>query len=121
MSNLVNNCVDDLPHFSKFDPSTINASLTGLLDSNLSNIEALLDQNTEYNWDNLIAPIEELQTQLENYWSTVSHLNSVCNTDALRKAYSEAQPKISAYYTSLGQNHKLYSAYQQLDLSLIHI
>jgi oligopeptidase A len=121
MSNLVNNCVDDLPHFSKFDPSTINASLTELLDSNLSNIEALLDQNTEYNWDNLIAPIEELQTQLENYWSTVSHLNSVCNTDALRKAYSEAQPKISAYYTSLGQNHKLYSAYQQLDSSQLNL
>jgi oligopeptidase A len=95
--------------------------LTELLDSNLSKIEALLDQNTEYNWDNLIAPIEELQTQLENYWSTVSHLNSVCNTDALRKAYSEAQPKISAYYTSLGQNHKLYSAYQQLDSSQLNL
>lgn len=118
MSNIAINSAD-LPLFSTFDPSTINATLTALLASHLLKINALLKQNDHYTWQNLIAPIEELQTELENYWSTVSHLNSVCNTDALRKAYSEAQPKISAYYTELGQNHKLYSAYQQLDISLL--
>ena len=118
MSNIVINSAD-LPLFSTFDPSTINATLTAILASHLLKINALLKQNNHYTWQNLVAPIEELQTELENYWSTVSHLNSVCNTDALREAYSEAQPKISAYYTELGQNHKLYSAYQQLDISLL--
>ncbi|MEH6442423.1 MAG: M3 family metallopeptidase [Oceanospirillaceae bacterium] len=110
----------DLPQFSQLIVSDINPQLEGILARNLSEINALLAQGNQYSWDTLIAPIEEMHNTLDNFWSPVSHLNGVCNTDELRVAYNEAQPKLSAYYSQIGQNQELYNAYKQLDLSVLN-
>ena len=39
-------------------------------------------------------------------------MNSVINSDDLRDAYNACLPKLSEYSTELGQNEKLYEAYQ---------
>ena len=109
----------NLPAFSQLVVSEINPQLDKILHNNQQAIDAILQQAQKsdsdcYSWDNLVAPIEQLNDQLSNFWSPVSHLNAVCNTDELRLAYNEAQPKLSAYYTKIGQNHALYSAYKQL-------
>jgi len=44
------------------------------------------------------------------FWSPVSHLNSVMNRDALREVYNRCLPKLSAFYTEMGQNSELYNA-----------
>ena len=103
-----------LPNFSSIDTSAINSELDQILKHNNQQIDQLLAENTLYTWQNLVAPLEQLNDTLANFWSPVSHLNAVCNSDELRVAYNQAQPKLSAYYTRLGQNHQLYTAYQQL-------
>lgn len=108
------NSLAQLPKFSQLDPTKVNLALDEILNTNMQRIEALLSANSQYSWDNLIAVIDTLNDNLANFWSPVSHLNAVCNTDELRKAYNEAQPKLSAYYTQLGQNLQLYQAYQQI-------
>ncbi|MCJ8338364.1 MAG: M3 family metallopeptidase [Pseudomonadales bacterium] len=103
-----------LPNFSSIDTSAINSELDKILKHNNQRIDQLLAENSLYTWQNLVAPLEQLNDTLANFWSPVSHLNAVCNSDELRVAYNQAQPKLSAYYTHLGQNHELYTAYQQL-------
>lgn len=47
-------------------------------------------------------------------WGPVSHLNSVVNTPELREAYNSNLPKISAFFTELGQNLALFEKYKAL-------
>ena len=114
------NSLAQLPKFSQIDPAKINSALDEILHTNTQRIEQLLSANSQYSWDNLIAVIDTLNDNLANFWSPVSHLNAVCNTDELRKAYNEAQPKLSAYHTQLGQNLKLYHAYKQIQNTAIN-
>jgi len=117
----MSNSPAQLPKFSQIEPSQINAQLDVIVSDNLQSIETILCQNTDYTWDNLVAPIDALNDTLANFWSPVSHLNSVCNTDELRVAYNEAQPKLSSYYTQLGQNHQLYCAYRNINTANLSV
>src|SRR5690606_41938142 len=47
-------------------------------------------------------------------WSTVSHLNAVNNTPQIREAYEKCQPRITEYYTEMGQNRELFEAIGRL-------
>ena len=109
----------DLPLFSQIDPTTINSQLDTILANNKQRIETILHSGLDYSWENLVAPIEQLNDDLANFWSPVSHLKGVKNTDELRKAYNEAQPKLSQYYTELGQNEALYNAYKHINLTVL--
>ena len=44
-----------------------------------------------------------------------SHLNTVVNTPELRDAYNACLPKITAFYTDLGQNERLYRKFSRCD------
>ena len=59
-------------------------------------------------------PIEQMEDELAQAWSPVSHLNSVANSDELREAYNACLPLLSEYGTWSGQHSGLYEAYQQI-------
>lgn len=111
----VQSLIASLPPFSQLQPEQINPQIDQILSHNKTEIDRLLADNSQYTWDNLLAPIEQLNDDLANAWSPVSHLNSVCNSDELRDAYNSCRPKISAYYTELGQNRALFEAYLQIE------
>ncbi|MEH6635613.1 MAG: oligopeptidase A [Halioglobus sp.] len=103
-----------LPPFSSIEPSHVAPAIEQLIEGNKLTIEKLLAANSSYNWDNLLQPIEEMEDQLAQAWSPVSHLNSVCNSDVLREAYNACLPLLSQYGTWMGQNSNLCAAYQQI-------
>lgn len=103
-SSLVNR-----PVFSSIDVSLIETQLDKHLDNCKSVIETLQDVS-DPTWESLIQPLEEAHNALNLFWSPISHLNSVMNNDELREAYNACRPKLSAYYTDLGQNAHLYNA-----------
>ncbi|MGB1237096.1 MAG: M3 family metallopeptidase [Pseudomonadales bacterium] len=105
----------NLPQFSALDIAQINPQIDSILAENRAAIEEMLSRSGSYNWGNLLAPIEQLNDNLANAWSPISHLNSVCNSDELREAYNSCRPKISAYYTELGQNRALFEAYLEIE------
>jgi oligopeptidase A len=109
----------DLPLFSQIEPNTINSQLDAILANNKQQIATILNSELDYSWENLAAPIEQLNDDLANFWSPISHLKGVKNNDALRLAYNDAQPKLSQYYTELGQNETLYNAYKHINLSVL--
>jgi len=97
------------PNFSAVNIDTIESEL----DTLLQNYQTVVDQvSTEQQptWDSLVRPQETASNALDLFWSPVSHLNSVMNSDALREVYNRCLPKISAFYTALGQNAELYNA-----------
>ena len=103
-----------LPPFSRIEPEHVEPAIRQLIERNKQSIEDLLQQQQEYDWENLLQPIEQLEDELAQAWSPASHLNSVCNTDALREAYNVCLPLLSEYGTWMGQHTRLCDAYQSI-------
>ena len=103
-----------LPQFSKIKPEHVLPAIQETLNNCRKTIESVLEQNSEYTWDNLIQPIDEMDEKFSRAWSPVSHLNSVKNSPELREAYEACLPLLSEYSTWVGQHKPLYQAYKQL-------
>jgi len=99
-----------LPPFKQIKLSDIEPALDFILKENRVELKKLLDQPAPFSWKNLLAPIESLEDRLSQMWSPISHLNSVMNSEELRKIYERCLPKLIAYQTELGQNRALYDA-----------
>jgi oligopeptidase A len=104
----------DLPPFSRIEAHHVEPAIRQLLERNKRSIDELLETLDEYTWDNLLAPIEELEDELARAWSPVSHLNSVRNSDEIRQAYNACLPLLSDYSTWMGQHEALCAAYQAI-------
>ncbi|TDO97282.1 oligopeptidase A [Marinomonas balearica] len=106
-----------LPQFTKVDPSKIESQLDAILEKNRSALAECLENIDKPSWDNLIMVLDEQDDELSQFWSPVSHLNSVQNTPEIREAYNACIPKLTQYYTEIGQNRALYDAYKALEVS----
>lgn len=103
-----------LPPFSAISAAQVTPAISELIDQGRAQLEQLLASLTQPTWENLIAPLEAQGDKLDQAWSPVSHLNSVANSDELRKAYTESVALLTDYSTEFSQNEALYKAYQQL-------
>ena len=106
--------VTSLPQFAALDLDTFVERLDKLLDSNLTKIDTLLEAE-HFTWDNLVHPLEDMEDAVERFWSPLSHLHAVVNSQALRDCYQACLPKLSAYESAIGQNQPLYDAIRSLD------
>ncbi|NGZ14103.1 oligopeptidase A [Vibrio aestuarianus] len=107
----------DLPPFSAIKPEHVKPAVEKAINDCRAKIDQLLDGNTHPTWDNLVAPIEEVDDYLSRIWSPVSHLNSVMNSDELRDAYESCLPLLSEYGTWVGQHKGLFEAYKSIKAS----
>jgi oligopeptidase A len=103
-----------LPPFSRIRPEHVEPAIDELLARNRARIAELTGSGDARDWDSLVAVLEQINDELSQAWSPISHLNSVMNSDELRDAYNRCLPKLSQYWTELGQNQALYEAYKGL-------
>nr|BAL53527.1 oligopeptidase A [uncultured Gammaproteobacteria bacterium]BAL55736.1 oligopeptidase A [uncultured Gammaproteobacteria bacterium] len=103
----------ELPPFARIRPEHVEPAIDQILAENRARIAELL-RTSNYTWDNLIRPLEDLDDRLDKAWAPVRHLNAVVNSEPLRQAYNACLPKLSAYATELGQNLSLYEAHRAL-------
>jgi oligopeptidase A len=103
-----------LPAFSHIKPEDIVPAIDQLLEDNRALVKELLGNIQDISWDTLVAPLEEMNDRLAKAWSPVSHMNAVVNSDELRDAYNGCLPKLSQYWTEMGQNQEMYKAFKQL-------
>ncbi len=106
-----------LPPFSLIKPEHVEPALDALLAQSREVVATLLAANSEYGWDNLVQPLEEVDERIGRIWSPVSHMNSVLNSDELRAAYNACLPKLSDYGTEMGQHEGLFNAFTQIAAS----
>jgi len=109
--------ISQLPRFSEINIDTIELNLDSVLKENRQNLKQLLNNQTEYNWNSIIQPLEEMDNKLARVWSPVRHMNSVVNSEALRVVHDACVPKLSAYSTEISQNEDLYQAYLKIKQS----
>lgn len=107
----------DLPPFSAIKPEHVKPAVEKAIEDCRTEIEKRLAGNSTPTWENLIAPIEEMDDRLSRIWSPVSHLNSVLNSDELRDAYESCLPLLSEYGTWVGQHKGLFEAYKSMKAS----
>ncbi|MDC0612147.1 oligopeptidase A [Vibrio sp.] len=107
----------DLPPFKSIKPEHVKPAVEKAIEDCRSKIEEVLSGNQSPSWDNLVAPIEEVDDRLGRIWSPVSHLNSVMNSEELREAYESCLPILSEYGTWVGQHKGLFEAYKAIKAS----
>jgi oligopeptidase A len=65
-------------------------------------------------WDEFVTPLEDANERLGRAWGQVAHLHAVLDSPELRAAYNENLPKVTQYWTELGQNQRLFEKYRAL-------
>lgn len=65
----------------------------------------------EPTWNGLVAPYERLGDDIERAWGQISHLKSVKDTEELREAHKEMQPKVVELSLKVAQSQALYDAF----------
>ena len=104
----------DLPPFSAIKPEQVVPAIDQLLADSRKQVAELLQRKDGFTWDNLVLPMDEMAAKLGQAWGPVSHLNAVCNNAELREAYEACLPKLSEFWTEMGQNRELFEAYKAL-------
>ena len=106
-----------LPHFDAFEPALVPPAVDQLLTENRALIAQLAADPAPPTWDNFVAPLADAHERLNRAWGQVGHMNSVMNSPELRETYNASLPKLTQYYTELGQNPALYAKYRALHAS----
>ncbi len=113
-----NNPLLDLAGLPKFDlilPEHVEPAIDHILARNRDQIQRLIESTISPDWDNFMAPLEQLDDELERVWAPVSHLNSVCDNEELRQVYQACLPKLSDYASEMGQNRPLFEKILMLE------
>ena len=106
-----------LPLFSQIKPEHIQVAVEHAIAQCRAKIDEVLQNSGPFTWDNLVAPLEQVDDELSQIWSPVSHMNSVVSTDEWRAAHDACLPLLSEYGTYVGQHQGLYQAYKSLRAS----
>ncbi|MDP8985125.1 MAG: M3 family metallopeptidase [Pseudomonadota bacterium] len=102
--------IESLPAFDQIEAAHARPALEQILADNRARLAELTAQSNP-TFASLVVPMEELNYRLSRVWSPIGHLNAVANSAAMREAYNECVPLLTAYTSELGQNTALYSAY----------
>lgn len=102
-----------LPHFDAVTPDHITPAVEQLI-AEATEAMTRAEAVAPVAWDSLVVPLEAATERLGRAWGVVNHLQSVVNTPALRQAYNENLPKLTAFWTRYGQNQALHAQYQAL-------
>ena len=107
----------DLPRFDLFKPEHVTPAIDVLLSEARALVKSLEISTATPTWDSFVLPLESVTERLGRAWGVVSHLNAVVDTTELRATYNENQPKVTEFWTELGQNLKLFEKYKELQAS----
>jgi len=100
--------IDNLESFPK--------ELEALLASQLEQIEAL-SRSQKRSYAEVIKPMQDLDEQLDNFFTPLSHLNSVENSKETQKAYEASLPQLSLFSSKVSQNEALYAKLKEVEAS----
>lgn len=97
-----------------------NVDLDGFIDElnkrveeNNKKIDELLEIK-EKTYSNFVKPLGMIDEYLEQFFTPLSHINSVNNTEKTQEIYADSLPIITEYSTKLSQNLNIYKAYKEI-------
>jgi oligopeptidase A len=106
--------LEGLPRFASVRPEHVGPALDYMLTVNTERVAGLETRTGTPTWANFVQVLEDLDERLARMWSPVSHLNAVKDSPELRKAYEEALPRLTDYYTDLSHNERLFEKFREI-------
>ncbi len=95
----------------EIDLETFNNDLLTKLGNDRKTLIQLLDIK-EKTYQNFVKPFEMMDERLDQFFTPLSHLNSVNNSETTQKVYADALPPLTEYSTEIGQNLAIYEAFK---------
>ena len=87
------------------------------LDTLLNKQRVIIDEITkspDTDYDKVLKPLQDLDEELGLFFTPLSHLNSVMNSDETQKAYEESLPLLSKFGSEMAQNEELFRKIEQI-------
>ena len=106
-----------LPRFPEIQPAHITPALDVLLAQAEAAVAHATDPATPATWADVVEATESATESLSRAWSIVGHLNAVADTPELRAAYGENLPRVTEFWSSVGQNLALFEKYKAIAAS----
>ncbi len=92
---------------------TFPQSLETLLNQQREVIESIT-KSSETDYVKVLKPLQDLDEALGLFFTPLSHLNSVMNSDETQKAYEESLPLLSKFSSEIAQNEALFKKIEQI-------
>jgi len=103
-----------LPRFDAIEPRHVAPAVDALLAAAHGAVERVATDSAPATWENVIEPLADALDHFDRAWGAVRHLNAVVSTPELREAYNGNLPRVTAFYTDLAQDLRLYQRYRAL-------
>ena len=103
-----------LPRFSELMPEHVAPAIDQLLSESRAVIQAISTGQIPATWDAFVSPLEDSTERLSRAWGQVEHLHAVLDSPELRAAYNAGLPKITQFWTELGQSQAMFDKYRAL-------
>ncbi len=105
----------DLPRFAEITPAHVAPACDALLAEARAAVARA--EQAQPVWDEFVTPLEDANERLGRAWGQVAHLHAVLDSPELRAAYNQNLPKVTQFWTELGQNLALFEKYRALRAS----
>ena len=106
--------IDDLPAFDAIRPDHVGPAIRQLLEHADAALTRVVADEFPADWGALSAVLDVATERLGRAWGSVSHLNSVADSPELRAAFNEMLPLVTAFWTRLGADERLYRKYKAI-------
>jgi oligopeptidase A len=106
-----------LPRFAAFAPEHVTPAIDLLMERAQAAVTHAEDPATPATWADFVAPLEAATEHLGRAWGMVGHLNGVADSPELRAAFNENLPKVTEFWTAVGQSAALFDKYKHLRAS----
>ncbi|MCB4762282.1 MAG: M3 family metallopeptidase, partial [Sulfurovum sp.] len=100
--------IENLNYFPK--------SLEVLLQQQRKKIEAIT-QDSDIDYEKVLKPLQDLDEELNLFFSPLAHLNTVMNSKETQKAYEASLPILSKFDSEMAQNVPLFKKIEKLNSS----
>jgi len=97
--------IDNLDNFPKELDTLLNAQRSVI--NEITNSE-------DISYDKVLKPLQDLDEELGLFFTPLSHLNSVMNSEETQKAYEASLPLLSKFSSEMAQNDALFHKIEQI-------
>jgi oligopeptidase A len=110
----------DLPLFDRIRPEHVVPAVDALLAESETALQTVTAPEFPADWLAISKVLDVASERFGRAWGAVGHLNAVADTPELRAAYNEAMPRVTAFWTRLGSDERLFAKYKAIDPSALN-
>jgi oligopeptidase A len=111
---------NDLPLFDQIRPEHVAPAVDILLAEAETALQTVTAPEFPSDWNAIAKVLDVASERFSRAWGAVGHLNAVADTPELRAAYNEAMPRVTAFWTRLGSDERLYAKYKAIDAAKLN-